>query len=270
MTSGAARRVPVGAGSLHPFGRFVDHGESYGRHVIDRFVRSLEPVGTVLDLGAGRGRDLAIVKRRHPAARTIAIEAEAGRAAGLGAVADEVRLLDIERANLPFPAGSIDLVIANQVLEHTKEVFWIFDQVTRVLRPGGSFVFGTPNVASLHNRVALLLFGRQPSQNKLCSAHVRPFSKGDTLLFLEECFPGGYELAGFAGAQFYPFPRRIARALTIILPTMAYSIFFHIRKVRDYHGDFLRYPDTARLETNFWTGDAGRTGRGGPPSDPLA
>jgi len=247
-------RVMLGTRSQHPGARFVDHGESYGPVAIERFARSLDRVGTVVDLGAGIGRDLSIVKRQHPEARAIAIECEAGLAVGLQSIADETHILNLERDELPFLPASVDLIIANQVLEHMKEVFWIFDQVTRALPIGGSFILGVPNVASLHNRIALLLLGRQPSQHKLCSAHVRPFSKADTLLFLEECFPGGYELAGFAGAQFYPFPRRIARVLADIAPTMAYSIFFHLRKVKEYAGGFLRYPVDAHLQTNFWTG----------------
>jgi hypothetical protein len=76
--------------------------------------------------------------------------------------------------------------------------------VSRSLKVGGHFLFGVPNICSLHNRF-LILFGRQPTQHKVCSAHVRPFSKGDTLAFLSACFPAGYALEKFRGAQFYPF-----------------------------------------------------------------
>jgi Methyltransferase domain len=249
-------RPVLGTCSQHPGAVFVDHGESYGPQAMERFVRSLKRVETAVDLGAGIGRDLSIVKRIHPGARAIAIECEAQLADGLRGIADEIHILDLESDALPLRAGSADVIVANQVLEHTKEIFWIFDQVTRALPIGGSFIFGVPNIASLHNRIALLLLGRQPSQHKLCSAHVRPFSKADTLVFLEQCFPGGYELAGFAGAQFYPFPRAIARILAALAPTLAYSIFFHIRKTREYRGEFLHYLAQAHLQTNFRTGAA--------------
>jgi SAM-dependent methyltransferase len=253
VTANDCRR-PVGAGSSHVLAGLVDHTESYGPHIVKRFARSLDQVRIVVDLGAGTGRDLSIIKVQHPEARRVAVECASQFAEGLHGIADEIHILDLERDALPFPDGSVDVIIANQVLEHMKEVFWVFDQVTRSLRVGGSFIFGTPNVASLHNRIALLLFGRQPSQHKLCSAHVRPFSRADTLLFLEECFADGYRLEGFAGAQFYPFPRRMARFLAALAPSMAYSIFFHIRKTRAYHGEFLDYPSRAGLQTNFWTG----------------
>ena len=108
----------------------------------------------------------------------------------LAGKADEIHVANIERDDLPLADGQADLIIANQVLEHTKEIFWIFHEVTRSLRTGGHFLFGVPNICSLHNRF-LLLVGRQPTQHKVCSAHVRPFSKGDTLAFLSACFPGG-------------------------------------------------------------------------------
>jgi predicted SAM-dependent methyltransferase len=54
--------------------------------------------------------------------------------------------LNIERDALPFEDGSVDIVIANQILEHTKELFWIFHQVSRVLPVGGQFIVGVPNL----------------------------------------------------------------------------------------------------------------------------
>jgi SAM-dependent methyltransferase len=186
----------------------------------------------------------------------MAIEAGRVYAANLLAHADRVAVLNIERDALPVPDGSVDLIIANQILEHTKEIFWIFHEVSRSLRIGGHFLFGVPNVASLHNRI-LLMFGVQPTQCKLCSAHVRPFSKDDTLKFLEACFPESFELVAFAGSQFYPFPAKVARVLGGLLPTWSYSIFFMIRKAREYRGEFATYPARAKFETNYWSGGIG-------------
>jgi SAM-dependent methyltransferase len=114
---------------------------------------------------------------------------EGGReyAKNLEGKADPIVVANIERDRLPLTDGEADLIITNQILEHTKEVFWTFHEVFRSLRVGGHFLFGVPNICSLHNR--LLAIGKQPTQHKLCSAHVRPFSKDDTLAFLNACFP---------------------------------------------------------------------------------
>ncbi len=243
----------AGRGGQHFLAALIDHRETYGSHVIQRFAESLSGVDTAVDIGAGLGRDLRAVKCIHPNARTIAIEAGSRYAEELLAIANEVHTLNVERDPLPCADESVDLVIGNQILEHVKEIFWVLHEVSRSLRIGGHFIVGVPNLASLHNRL-LLLFGTHPTQHKLCSAHVRPFSKGDTLRFLETCFPGGYHLEQFAGAQFYPFPRRVARFLAGLFPTGSFSIFFLLRKQRPYNDEFAMYPSRAGLETNFWTG----------------
>jgi len=253
-SNGKAKPLFGSTGGSHPLARFTDQRETYGPHVVEQLVRNLTDLQVVVDLGAGSGRDLEIVKRLHPQAKLIAVEGGTEYAQALAGKADVIHVANIERDNLPLADGEADLIIANQVLEHTKEIFWIFHEVSRSLKLGGHFLFGVPNICSLHNRF-LLLMGRQPTQHKVCSAHVRPFSKGDTLAFLNACFPGGYQLTEFRGAQFYPFPARLSRLLAGALPTFAFTIFFMIRKVAEYDGEFATYPARARLETNFWTGD---------------
>jgi SAM-dependent methyltransferase len=244
-------------GGQHMLGGLIDHRETFGPHVVEGFVRSLSGLQVVVDLGAGSGRDLAIVRRFHPRATLIAVEGEKENAKNLAGKVDRVYLSNIERDSLPLADSEVDLIIANQFLEHTKEIFWIFHEVSRSLKLGGHFLFGVPNICSLHNRF-LLLIGKPPTQHKVCSPHVRPFSKNDTLAFLNICFPGGYELAKFRGSQFYPFPARPARILADILPTFAFSIFFMIRKTKEYHNEFAVYPSRAGFETNFWSGEAAK------------
>jgi hypothetical protein len=114
-------------------------------------------------------------------------------------------------------------------------------------------IIGVPNLASLHNRL-LLLLGKQPTPIQTNSAHIRGFTKGDILKFVDSCFPGGYELKAFGGSNFYPFPPMIARPLARFFPTMAWGIFLLLEKQRDYQREFLEYPIAQRLETNFYVG----------------
>ncbi len=46
---------------------------------------------------------------------------------------------------LPFRRSSFDLVTANMLLEHLSDPRPAFDEIARVLRPGGEFIFPTPN-----------------------------------------------------------------------------------------------------------------------------
>ena len=129
----------------------------------------------------------------------------------------DLRVFDLEREALPFDDASVDLFIANQVLEHVKELFWISHQIALKLRLGGYIIIGVPNIGALHNRLTFL-WGMQPSQMKSYSAHVRGFTAYEIPRFFSVCFPGGFRCEVWRGAQFYPFPRTLARALPGYFP----------------------------------------------------
>lgn len=233
----------------------IDRFLNYGRHHIDRFLgmASQYEMRTVLDIGAGRGTDLLIARSKNPNVQLHAIEVFPEYQLDLQKHGIVVHPLNIERDRFPFSDESIDVAIANQVLEHVKEMFWILHEATRVLRRGGVLIIGVPNLASLHNRL-LLMLGKQPTIIQNHSAHVRAYTKHDVLKTLHTCFPGGYVLEKFGGSNFYPFPPVIAKPLAAILPNMAWGIFLMLKKTRHYDGEFLAYPSMFRLETNFYLG----------------
>lgn len=141
----------------------IDRTLNYGRHHIANFLRqaSASP-SLIVDLGAGHGADLATAESVHPSACLAGVESWPPYVEALSAKGITVYSLNIERDPFPFTDKSVDVVIANQVLEHCKEVFWIFSEVSRILKPGGCFIVGVPNLAALHNRF-LLALGYQPS-----------------------------------------------------------------------------------------------------------
>jgi hypothetical protein len=98
------------------------------------------------------------------------------------------------------------------------------------------------------------MLGSQPSPLKVHSAHVRGFTKGGLMTFVNECFPRIYVLKEFRGSNFYPFPPFIAQPLASIFANLAWGIFFLLQKVEPYQKEFLEYPIKQRLETNFWLG----------------
>jgi len=234
-------------------GRFIDRSLNYGRHHVRNFLSAARPFHQVLDLGAGHGDDLLLARDVAPDAALHGIEVYAPYAAELEQKGIVVHRLNIERDLLPFRDGSIDVIVANQVLEHVKELFWIFHEMSRVLPIGGKLILGVPNLAALHNRL-LLAFGRQPSPLKNNSAHIRGYTKRDLEQFLESCFPGGYRLRKFGGSNFYPFPPVIAKPLARLFPNLAWGIFFLFEKQREYRSEFLEFPLREQLETNFYVG----------------
>lgn len=231
----------------------VDHTETYGRHILTKVAKNLNIIEKCVDLGCGNGDDLAEVKKHHPNSELIGID--------FGSWNSELLIrkgiipinLNIENQSFPFEKETVDLMIANQVLEHTKEIYWINHEIFRTLKIGGHLYLGVPNILSLHNRI-LGLFGIHPTSAKIISAHVRVFSKSDTFLFYQEIANDFTKISGFYGSQFYPFPREVSRFFSSLFPSLAFSIFFLIRKTSRYNDEFIKWPSSAHLATNFFCG----------------
>ena len=239
-----------------PLKGVIDRSLNYGRHLMDTYLglANKGSMKVVLDIGAGWGNDLLLARAHNPNAELYGIEIYPEYQEELRQKGMTVHPLNIELERFPFQDESVDVVIANQVLEHIKEIFWVFHESTRVLRVGGSLIIGVPNLASLHNRL-LLGFGKQPTCIQNHSAHVRGFTKNDLLKFLGVCFAGGYRLIRFGGSNFYPFPSAIARSLASLLPSMAWGIFLLLEKEREYKNEFTMHPRACQLETNFYLGN---------------
>lgn len=239
---------------------------NYGRHILERWgynhIHNLhrdrgERVFKVLDIGCGHGTDLLNIKNAieldnsfdfGSSLTLMGIENYQPYVLELKEKNIKTYSLDIERDYYPFDDGSLDLIIANQVLEHTKEIFWITSEAVRCLKTGGKFLVGVPNLASLHNRF-LLLLGIQPTQIQSLSAHVRGFTKGDFKRFAEE---GGYfRLKEVRGSNFYPLPPSLSKPLSALFPTLSWGIFFELERT-DKVGSFLDCLTGGVLETPFF------------------
>jgi SAM-dependent methyltransferase len=194
-----------------------------------------------------------IVKNDNPKSKCIGIDFGSWNKEKLIDRGIEPVAINIENQPLPLESETVDLIIANQILEHTKEIYWINHEIFRTLRVGGYLYLGVPNILSLHNRI-LGIFGIHPTCSKMISAHVRVFSKNDTLLFYREVANSFAVVESFYGSQFYPFPKTLARPLATLFPSLAFSIFFLIRKTAKYNGDFFEWLSKAPLETNFYIG----------------
>jgi len=217
---------------------------------------------SVMDLGCGHGTDLLNIRKELESREARGqipmpfnlelhgIENYAPYARECRQAGILVRSLDIEKDRLG--RSLFDVIVANQVLEHTKEIFWICAEAVRLLRPGGRFLIGVPNLASLHNRL-LLLFGQQPTAQLSLSAHVRSFTRRDLQAFGEA---GGFlRMKRYAGSNFYPFPPPLARPLARVFPSLAWGLFIEFERTH-LTGDFLTILKQIELETPYYGGPA--------------
>jgi len=121
-----------------------------------RFDRlGLEPGDLVLDVGAGFGRHCFEVARRG--GRVVALDYAADEVkatlATLGGMVDAgeipvercVGVLRGDGTRLPFPDATFDRVITSEVLEHIQDDVSAIAEMTRVLKPGGTFAATVPS-----------------------------------------------------------------------------------------------------------------------------
>jgi ubiquinone/menaquinone biosynthesis C-methylase UbiE len=124
---------------------------------LEALVRShLNPRSHVLDLGCGRGgvvevfwRDVQLAVGLDPDVPSLAEHRSHGMPVIRG-----------DGEHLPFASESFDLIVCLWVLEHIERPDDVFGEVRRVLKPGGHFVFLTPNLRNpmlLLNRLAKAL-----------------------------------------------------------------------------------------------------------------
>ena len=240
--------------------KFIAAGVPYefGREVIAGWAalscRGLpaSQAASVLDVGCGEGADLLAVRQSldpHPV-RLCGLDSSAHHVRTLGAKGVETRLVDVEKDPFPFPDGAFDLVIANQVLEHAKEIFWILSEISRVLKKGGHLLVGVPNLAALHNRL-FLLAGKQPVCLRNFGPHVRGFTAGDLRALLHA--NGVFTVLDVKGSHVHPFPPAVGRLLARAFPGLSTSVFLRARR-NDVPHLFGALLESIRLETNFYRG----------------
>jgi arsenite methyltransferase len=101
------------------------------------------PGEVVLDLGSGAGTDLLVAAQMTgPTGRVVGVDMTAPMLERAAASAREMRLDHVELhesliETLPLDDASVDIVISNGVIDLVPDKDAVFDEIDRVLRPGG-------------------------------------------------------------------------------------------------------------------------------------
>jgi SAM-dependent methyltransferase len=202
-------------------------------------LRGVAAPAVILDVGCGDGAALAVAARQNPAHRFAGIDwsADALRQAG-------GRGLSVLRGSissrLPVADGTADVVIMSELIEHLVDPDGAVAEVRRVLRPGGSLLLSTPNLAAWYNR-GLLAAGIQPvfSEVSLHGVFGRPgrVVAGHLRLFTRRALTGFLAASGFrcvtvAGARYHDVPRPLGPLDRAFCrwPSAASILLVHARK----------------------------------------
>lgn len=150
----------------------IDHffpNDSHPYRILDRRVAAeAGPDRRILEIGCGRTAP-CLVKLRGKAAALYGIDL-----VDFAVESDDLVLSKEDVADMgSIPSGHIDVAYSRSVMEHVEQVEAAYREIFRVLKPGGKYIFLTPNrydyasiIASLvpnrfHSRIVLHTEGRQ-------------------------------------------------------------------------------------------------------------
>jgi 2-polyprenyl-6-hydroxyphenyl methylase/3-demethylubiquinone-9 3-methyltransferase len=120
---------------------------NYAKKVIDNISKTSPEKTTVLEVGCGGGilseefsKMGYIMTGIDPAGKSLSTAISHAKQNKLS-----INYLLGSGEDLPFPAASFDVVLCCDVLEHVKDLPKVISEISRVLKPGGIFIYDTFN-----------------------------------------------------------------------------------------------------------------------------
>lgn len=114
-------------------------------HFIKRVLK-IDNIRTVLDYGAGRGLHVELWRKVFPKANLYFCDISSVALKKL--VEDypeyESDCVQIKSDYVPFPDASFDIVISVEVMEHVANLDAYLNEIHRLLKPEGNFIWTTP------------------------------------------------------------------------------------------------------------------------------
>ena len=180
-----------------------------------------------LELGCGSGGFGALLRESRHDAHVIGVEIHPPSAQEARQRLNSVIEQPVETALESIPAGSIDCVICNDVLEHLLDPWSVLLQIKRVLQPHGSVVSSIPNVRHFPVFKNYFLGGdwRYEKWGVLDRTHLRFFTKSSIERMFSET---GFRTSVIEGIFGQPLPWKAAllnRMLGGRLTDMQYERF---------------------------------------------
>lgn len=232
----------------------IDRKLNYGREQILKLASMMEyPPEKILDVGVGKGYDLVNLHNVFLSAELFGTDIFDHKIVEAKTKNISVSKIDLDAEALPFSDEFFNLTLSNQTLEHVKNIHHAVSELIRVTSVNGYLIIGVPNLAALHNRVALA-FGYQPRCIRADSAHVRGFTPSELIDIFAKLSGKSIIFKKYLGANFYPFPPVLAKLAARLMPSLAVSVFVLFEKISEYRPNLLREREQQKLETNYFYG----------------
>jgi SAM-dependent methyltransferase len=195
---------------------------------------------TILDIGCGDGFATGVAAHRNPGHHFAGLDWSAGSLTAARQRGIAVLRAGLDSPSLPIRPASVDVVVMSEVIEHLVDTDSAIEAAHHALKPGGSLLLSTPNLAAWYNR-GLLAAGIQPvfSEVSLRSVFGRPGSQvaGHLHMFtrralVEFLTAYGFTCVKVAGARYHDVPA-VLRPLDRLFchwPSAASILLVHARK----------------------------------------
>jgi len=162
----------------------------YHSHRLEKVISVLKNYhfNRLLDVGCGDGSFSVLLKSFTNEVYGVDISEKAVESANEKIT--KACVVTVDEEALPFEDNFFDAVFCGEVIEHLYDPDYLLAEIHRVLKPDGLCIITTPNLASWHNRLILLL-GFQPYLTEVSlkynvgkfkaklndiSGHIRPFT----------------------------------------------------------------------------------------------
>jgi 2-polyprenyl-3-methyl-5-hydroxy-6-metoxy-1,4-benzoquinol methylase len=152
-------------------------------------------LSVVMDVGCGRGTTSRWLKQIRPHITTIGVEIDKSAAEAAASAVDTILVIDLnsEFKSLAKYAGSVDLLLLLDVLEHLQDPWTRLAEFKSLLTPTGVVIASIPNVRNFKVLRPLLVKGewRYQASGILDRTHLRFFTRSTIF----ELFTGaGFEI----------------------------------------------------------------------------
>lgn len=159
-----------------------DRGRSRTSYSLDDLRRAVDEldgsnVQRLLDIGCGYGGLPALVGERLAAEEIHGIDIDPRVETEARSKGVEVTIQDADEEGLPYPDVHFDVVMTLGMMDYLVSFDGLIREINRVLTPSGQVLVTLPNLASWHNRLALLL-GYQPRDVEISSEVLVGLPKG--------------------------------------------------------------------------------------------